>query len=85
MILTEIILIISFFINLGLGIIIFTRPAPFYKKINLIFSLLCLTSALWGLGVFMVFIFKDIGWKLFWIRFVFAASSFIPGIFSIFH
>ena len=81
MILTEIILIISFLINLGLGIIIFTRPAPYYKRINLIFSLLCLTSALWGLGVFMVFIFKDIGWKLFWIRFVFAASSFIPGIF----
>ena len=81
MILTDIILILSFFVNLGLGIIIFTRPAPFYKKINIIFSSLCLASALWGLGVLMVFIFKDMEWKLFWIRFIFATSSFIPGIF----
>ena len=54
----EIFLLISFFINLGLGLLIFTRPSSYYRKINIIFSLLCLASALWIFGAFMVLFYK---------------------------
>ncbi len=77
----EIFLIIGFFVNIGLGLLIFTRPSSYYKKINIIFSSLCLASALWVLGALMVPIFREAHWKLFWIRFIFGASGFIPAIF----
>jgi signal transduction histidine kinase len=77
----EILLLISFFTNLGLGLLIFTRPSNFYRKINIIFSSLCLASALWVLGALMLPIFREAHWKLFWIRFIFGVSAFIPAIF----
>ncbi|MDI7258727.1 MAG: histidine kinase N-terminal 7TM domain-containing protein, partial [Thermodesulfobacteriota bacterium] len=77
----EILLLICFFTNLGLGLLIFTRPSNYYKKINIIFSSLCLASALWVLGALMVPIFIEVHWKLFWIRFIFGVSGFIPAIF----
>lgn len=81
MILTTIVLIISLVVNLGLGLLIFTRSSQYYKKIYLVFGFLCISSALWILSVLMVFISEDIGWKLFWVRLVFGVSSFIPAIF----
>ena len=78
---SELFLIISFFVNIGLGILVFTRPSPPYKKINSIFAFLCLASALWVLCVLMIFVSRDTDWKLFWVRSVFATSSFIPAIF----
>jgi signal transduction histidine kinase len=74
-------LLISFSINLGLGLLIFTRPTSYYKKINIIFSLNCLASALWIFGALMVFVIDDVSSKLFWIRFIFGFSTFIPAIF----
>ncbi|MBM4338973.1 MAG: GAF domain-containing protein [Deltaproteobacteria bacterium] len=81
MILTIIILIISLVVNLGLGLLIFTRSSHFYRKIYLIFGFLCISSALWIFSVLMVFVSKEIGWKLFWVRMVFGITSFIPAIF----
>jgi len=81
MIFTIIILVISLVVNLGLGLLIFTRSSQFYKKIYLIFGFLCISSALWIFSVLMVFISKEIGWKLFWVRMIFGITSFIPAIF----
>ena len=72
-------LFISFFINLGLGFLVSTRPST-YKRVNLIFSLLCLTCAFWIFGAFMFPFSGQVQWKLFWIRFIFGVSSFIPAI-----
>jgi signal transduction histidine kinase len=76
----EIFLSISFLFTLGLGFLVFTRPST-YKRINIVFSLLCLACALWIFGALMVEIFEQVGWKLFWIRFIFAVSCFLPAIF----
>ena len=77
---TEVFLAIGFFVNLGLGLLVLTRPSNYYRKINIIFSFLCLACAFWIFGALMVFIFEQVQWKLFWIRFVFGVSCFIPAI-----
>ena len=75
----EIFLAIGFLVNLGLGLLVFTRPSA-YKRVNVIFSLLCLTCAFWNFGAFMVPVVDQVAWKLFWIRFIFAVSCFLPAI-----
>ena len=78
---TKVILIISFLVNIALGILIFTRRSPANKKIHFIFSFLCLASALWVFCVLMVFLSEKIDLKLFWVRSTFAVSGFIPALF----
>src|SRR3972149_3548078 len=75
----EIFLFISFLINLGLGFFVSTRSST-YKRTNIIFSLICLACALWIFGALMVPIFGQVQWKLFWIRFIFGVSCFLPAI-----
>jgi signal transduction histidine kinase len=77
--LVEILLSTGILFNLGLGLLVFTRPST-YKRINTIFSLLCLACAFWNLGALMVGVIEQVGWKLFWIRFVFGTSFFLPAI-----
>jgi signal transduction histidine kinase len=76
----DIFLAIGFLVNIGLGFLVFTRPSNYYRKINVIFSFLCLACALWVFTALMVFVFNQVEWKLFWIRFVFGVSCFIPAI-----
>ena len=79
--LTLILFLISFLTNLSLAIFIFTRPSYYYRKINIVFSFLCFASALWILNALFIFVSRDLGWKLFWIRMVFGTAGFIPGLF----
>jgi two-component system NtrC family sensor kinase len=76
-IMVEIFLFISLLINLSLGFLVSTRPST-HRRINVIFSLLCLACAFWILGALMIPISREVQWKLFWIRFIFGVSSFIP-------
>jgi len=76
----EIFLVISFLINIGLGVLIFSRPSN-YRIINIVFSFLCLASSLWVLGAFMVPVLQEAEWKLFWVRYIFGVSGFIPATF----
>ena len=78
-IIVEIFLSISFLINLGLGFLVSTRPST-YKRVNLIFSLVCLACAIWIFGAFMLPISEQAQWRLFWIRFIFGVGSFIPAL-----
>ncbi len=75
----EIFLLISFLFNLCLGFFVSTRSST-HKRINIVFSLLCLACALWIFGALMVSISERVDWKLFWIRFVFGTSCFLPAI-----
>jgi len=75
----EVFLFISFLFNLGLGFLVFTRPST-HKGINGVFSLLCLACAFWIFGALMVAIFEQAEWILFWTRFIFVVSCFIPAI-----
>jgi len=75
----EIFLFTSFLFNLGLGIFVSTRSYT-YKRVNIVFSLLCLACALWIFGALMVSISEQMQWKLFWIKFIFGVSCFLPAI-----
>jgi signal transduction histidine kinase len=76
----ELFLSISFLVILALGFLVSSKPSA-YRKINIIFSFLCLACALWILGALMIIIMRQMQWKLFWIRFVFGVFCFIPAIF----
>jgi signal transduction histidine kinase len=75
----EIFLILSFLINFGLGLFVSARPST-HRRINLVFSLLCFGCAFWVLGALMIPMSDEVEWKLFWIRFIFAVSCFIPAV-----
>ena len=78
-IIVQVFLFISFLINLGLGFLVSTKPST-HKRVNLIFSLLCLACAFWTFGALMLPFSGHVQWELFWIRFIFGVSSFIPAI-----
>ena len=79
-IIVQVFLFISFLINLGLGFLFSTKPST-HKRVNLIFSLLCLACAFWSFPWrFDASFSGHVQWELFWIRFIFGVSIFIPAI-----
>lgn len=83
MLIPKIFLILAFFVNLGLGFLVFTKTKP-RKRINLVFSALAWSSAGWILSVFMIYYFGDTPSILFWGKMSFATSSIIPSCFLYF-
>jgi signal transduction histidine kinase len=84
MTLIDILLVISFFIDLGLGLLVLIKRSTYYIKINNVFSYSCFASALWILCGILMVIAKDVGWKLTWIRWSFGFSGFIVANFLYF-
>lgn len=73
----NIILIIVFLLNTGLGVLVFIKKT-IYRKVNISFSIFSWGCAFWVLSVLLIYLFKNLDWKLFWVR-----SSFIgPSIIS---
>src|SRR4030042_4091764 len=75
--LPNIFLLISFFVNLGLGFLVYAKNRP-HTQINLVFSVLAWSSAGWVLSVFMIHYFRATPSMLFWGKMSFATSSIIP-------
>lgn len=74
-------LILSLLTNIALAVLILAKSSPFYRRLNRIFALLCFVSSLWILGALMTSLTTEPQWKLFWVRFIFGISSFIPSLF----
>jgi signal transduction histidine kinase len=79
----EILLILSFLVNLALGLLVFIKN-PQNKKVNLIFSILSWFSAGWTLGTLMTFLYRDTPWMLFWGKIVFINAGFVSATFLYF-
>ena len=79
----EILLLIAFLVNLGLGLLVYTK-AKSRQRISFSFSVLAWSAAGWALSFFMVYFLKDNASKLFWGRMGFASSAFISPSFVLF-
>ena len=77
------ILLFSFFVNFGLGFLVYYKTG-LHKKINLTFSVLAWSSAGWVLSVLMIHYFRDTTSIIFWGKMSFVTSSFIPSSFLYF-
>lgn len=80
---TEMFLSFAFFVNLGLGILVYFKAIP-PRRVNFIFSILAWAAAGWALSFFMVYLFEDNPSKLFWGRMGFATLGVIPAAFLTF-
>ncbi len=83
MIFFQLFLLMAFFINLGLGILVLVKNRPL-KKTNLAFSLLAWASAGWAFSVFLILYHRDTPFMLLTGRLAFLSSSIIPAAFLYF-
>jgi len=83
LILIGLILLVTIFVNTGLGFLIFLKRSTF-RRVNITFSLASWASAGWILSVLMAYFFKDPFWRIFWGRMSFATSGIIPAAFLCF-
>ena len=83
MTLIRFILSFAFFVNLGLGLLVFLNRST-VRRANIIFSILSWASAGWALSIFMAYLFKDQPSMLFWGRMSFATAGIIPAAFLCF-
>ena len=83
MIIIKLLLILSFLVNFGLGLLVFLKN-PQNKKVNLIFSILSWFSAGWTLSTLMSFLYKDTQWMLLWGKMVFINAGFMAATFFYF-
>lgn len=67
--------LISAIFVLGLGLIVFRNKRT---KLNIIFTLFCLATAVWLFGTFMMFISETDAQAIFWDRFVYMGVVFMP-------
>ncbi len=81
--LPEILLLIAFLVNLGLGLLVCAK-AKSRPRINFSFSVLAWSAAGWALSFFMVYFLRDNASKLLWGRIGFASSAFIAPSFALF-
>jgi signal transduction histidine kinase len=77
----ELFLLFAFFVNLGLGFLVFFKSQA-QKNTNLIFSALALACAGWGLSLLMIYL--GVPTTLFWGRMSFATSGVTPLAFLLF-
>ncbi|NWF94062.1 MAG: GAF domain-containing protein [Syntrophaceae bacterium] len=83
MIVIGLLLLVTFFINIGLGFLVFFKTSVF-RLVNFLFSLLAWASAGWILSILLAYSFEDPSWKLFWGRMSFATATIIPAAFLCF-
>ncbi len=77
----ELLLLFAFFLNLGLGFLVFFKSQA-HKSINLIFSALAWACAGWGFSLLMIYL--GVPTTLFWGRMSFATSGVTPLVFLLF-
>ena len=80
MILIGVILLLTAFVNIGFGFLLFLKRSTF-RRVNITFSLASWASAGWILSVLLAYYFTDPSWKIFWGRMSFATSGIIPAAF----
>jgi signal transduction histidine kinase len=76
-------LLLAFLLNMGLGLLVYLKNSP-YKQVNISFSIFSWALAGWALSISLVYLFKDPGWRLFWVRMGHAATSIAPSSFFYF-
>ena len=81
MLIPELFLLFAFFVNLGLGVLVFFKSQA-HKRINLIFSALGWACAGWGFSLLMIYL--GVPTTLFWGRMSFATSGVTPFAFLLF-
>ena len=79
----HVLLLLAFLINVGLGVLVFLKESP-HRRVNISFSMFSWALAAWALTILMIYVFRDQGWRLFWVRMSFVASSIIPATFLYF-
>ena len=78
-----IILLFTFFVNVGLGLLVYLKRSP-HRRVNISFALLSWALGAWVLSVLLIYLFKDPNWKLFWVRMSFIGPSILPAAFFYF-
>jgi signal transduction histidine kinase/MFS family permease len=79
----NIILLFAFLLNIGLGILVLLKNTP-YKRVNISFSIFSWACAIWVCSILMIYLFRDLPWRLYWVRMSFFGSSIIPAAFFYF-
>ncbi len=77
--LTAILPLISSFLVLGLGVLIFSKDTK--SKIKRIFLFTAFAISIWLFGTFMMFLAKTDAQAIFWDRFIYMGVVFIPALF----
>jgi signal transduction histidine kinase len=80
---TNIPLLVVFLLNVGLGLLVYLK-ASLHPRVNISFSLFTWALAGWAFTILMIYLIREAGWRLFWVRMSFVASSNIPSTFLYF-
>ena len=80
---TNIPLLVVFLLNVGLGLLVYLK-ASLHPRVNISFSLFTWALAGWAFTILMIYLIREAGWRLFWVRMSFVASSNIPSTFFYF-
>ena len=83
MIISRTLLLFAFFVNLGLGFLVYKKTGA-HRRANLAFSVLSWSAAAWGLSLLMEYALKETPWLLFCGRISFATAGIIPTAFLFF-
>jgi nitrogen-specific signal transduction histidine kinase len=77
---SNLLLIVAFAFNLGLGLLVFLKRSP-HRRINVSFALFSWACSGWILAVLMIYLFRDPSWRLLWVKMSFLGPSLIPAAF----
>src|SRR4030042_1046238 len=80
---TNIPLLVVFLLNVGLGLLVYLK-ASLHRRVNISFSLFTWALAGWAFTILMIYLIREAGWRLFWVRMSFVASRNIPSTFFYF-
>jgi len=83
LIISRTLLLFAFFVNLGLGFLVYKKTGA-HRRANLAFSVLSWSAAAWGLSLLMEYALKETPWLLFCGRISFATAGIIPTAFLFF-
>ncbi len=79
---TNVVLFLTFLINLGLGLLVYSKDP--HRRLNISFSLFAWALAGWTFSICMISTLIEPEWRLFWVRMSFVTSSIIPSAFFYF-
>ncbi len=80
---TIITLFLAFILNLGLGLLVYSKDSP-HRRVSISFSLLTWALAAWAFSILMIFMFKEPRSRLFWVKMSYVTASYIPSTFLYF-
>ena len=79
----NILLLLSFLLNVGLGSLVYLKATP-YRRVSVSFSIFAWACAIWIYSILMIYLYRDSTWRLFWVRMSFIGPSIIPAAFFYF-